>query len=615
VDEATDGGDFPEMTDGSAPDREVSQSGNSSMNGAGSPNGAGSLNGAGSMNGAGSANGAGSPNGAGSLNGAGSMNGARSRNRAKSRNGGGSPAAGAVNGAATGNDGAVVAGFLSRRQILIVLPGLLMAMMLAMLDQLIVGTALPRIVGDLGGVSHLSWVVTAYTLASTITTPFYGKLGDMYGRKKYFIAAIIIFLAGSALSGLSHSMAELITFRAIQGLGAGGLMVGAMATIGDIVPPRERGRYMSYFMVVMMLATVGGPLVGGWITSAFSWRWIFYINLPLGGAALVYLLATMHTPPRRVQHRIDYLGGGLLGVMATAIILLATWGGTEYRWGSPQVLGLAALAVLSLAGFIAAERRAEEPMLPLHVFKNRNFSLTMVLTFFVGLSLFGAMTFLPLYQQTVQGASPTVSGLLFTPLMVGSALTSIVAGQAVTRTGKYKIFPVIGGLIMAVGMVLLSRLDVNTTRTTITLYYVVLGLGMGFLMQMVSLIAQNSVELRDMGVASSARMFFQQIGGSLGVAALGALFASRLNSVLNAAGSAGVHASGGQLDPAQVNSLPTAARHVVDSAIAHAVQGVFIWVIPAAVIVFVLALFIKEVPLRGRVPSAENPAPEPELVA
>ncbi len=520
------------------------------------------------------------------------------------------------------NDAAGAAGsatFLSQRQIMIILPGLLMAMMLAMLDQLIVGTALPRIVGSLGGVAHLSWVVTAYTLASTITTPFYGKLGDMYGRKKFFLSAIVIFLAGSALSGLSTSMAELITFRAIQGLGAGGLMVGAMATIGDIVPPRERGRYMSYFMVVMMLATVGGPLVGGWITDAFGWRWIFYINLPLGGAALVYLISTMHLPSRRVKHRIDYLGGILLGVVATAIILLATWGGTEYRWASPQVLGLAGLALIALGGFLAVERRAEEPMLPLHVFKNRNFSLTMVLTFFVGLALFGAMTFLPLYQQTVQGASPTVSGLLFTPLMVGSALTSIVAGQAVTKTGRYKMFPVIGGVIMAVGFFMLSRLGVTTSRLETGIDYVVLGLGMGFLMQMVSLIAQNSVELKDMGVASSARMFFQQIGGSLGVAALGALFASKLNSVISAAAAAGgsaFHVSGGSLDPATVNSLEPAVKHEVLGAIAHAVQGVFVWTAPAAVIVFVLALFIKEVPLRGRGPGPETvPAPDTELVA
>jgi EmrB/QacA subfamily drug resistance transporter len=517
----------------------------------------------------------------------------------------------AADGALAGEAGAFT---LSHRQIMIILPGLLMAILLAMLDQLIVGTALPRIVGSLGGVSHLSWVVTAYILASTITTPFYGKLGDMYGRKRFFVAAIVIFLAGSALSGLSTSMAELITFRAIQGLGAGGLMVGAMATIGDIVPPRERGRYMSYMMVVMMLATIGGPLVGGWITDTFSWRWIFYINLPLGGAALVYIIATLQMPAHRVKHRIDYLGGILLGVVATAIILLATWGGTEYKWVSAQILGLIALAVVALVAFLAVERRAAEPMLPLHVFKNRNFSVAMVLTFFVGLGLFGAITFLPLYQQTVQGASPTVSGLLLTPMMVGSAITSIVAGQLVAKTGRYRVFPIIGGAVMAVAMFLLSKLGVHTTRLDAAIDYVVLGLGLGFLMQMVSLIAQNSVELRDMGVASSARMFFQQIGGSLGVAAFGALFASRLNEAMNGAG-AKLHVSGGQLDPAVVNGLPSAVRQTVFYAIAHAVQGVFVWVVPAGVLVFVLALFIKEVPLRGRAtPGAEAPAPEVELV-
>jgi EmrB/QacA subfamily drug resistance transporter len=520
-------------------------------------------------------------------------------------------AAGAAPAVANGEAGAFT---LSHRQIMVILPGLLIAMMLAMLDQLIVGTALPRIVGDLGGVSHLSWVVTAYVLASTITTPFYGKLGDMYGRKRFFIFAIVIFLAGSALSGLSTSMAELITFRAIQGLGAGGLMVGAMATLGEIVPPRERGKYMSYFIVVMMLATVAGPLVGGWITTAFSWRWIFYINLPIGGVGLVYMIATLKLPARRVEHRIDYLGGALLGVVATAIILVATWGGTEYRWASAPVLGLVALAVIALVAFIAVERRAAEPMLPLHVFKNRNFSLTMIMTFFVGLGLFGAMTFLPLYQQTVQGASPTVSGLLLTPMMVGSALTSVIAGQAVTRTGRYKMFPIIGGLVMAVGMFLLSRLGVATTRLETSLDYVVLGLGMGFLMQMVSLIAQNSVELRDMGVASSARMFFQQMGGSLGVAAFGALSASRLNSVMSAGGGK-FHVTGGSLDPATVTSLPAVVRHDVFAGIAHAVQGVFVWLTPAALVVFVLALFIKEVPLRSGAPGAEKPAEEVELVA
>jgi EmrB/QacA subfamily drug resistance transporter len=496
--------------------------------------------------------------------------------------------------------------FLAHREVMIVLPGLLLAILLAMLDNLIVSTALPRIVGDLGGVAHLSWVVTAYILASTITTPFYGKLGDMYGRKKFFVAGIIIFLIGSALSGLSQTMAELIAFRALQGLGAGGLMVGAMATLGDIVAPRERGKYMSYMMVVMMLATIGGPLLGGFITTNFSWRWIFYINIPVGGAALVYLMATLHVPTKKVSHKIDYLGGSLLAVAATSLILLATWGGTEYRWGSGQIIGLGLLTVAATAGFLLTETRAAEPMLPLHVFRNKNFSVTMSLTFLTGLAMFGALTFLPLYQQTVQGASPTLSGLMLTPMMLGVTVTSIVAGQVTTRTGRYKIFPILGGAIMGLGMYLLTGLGVDTTKTTSALYYVVLGLGMGFLMQMVSLIAQNSVQQKDMGVASSARMFFQQIGGSLGVAAFGAVFARRLTESLAAAAGTGVHisASGGQLDPATVDKLPTVVKHDVFVAIAHAVQGVFIWALPAAVLIFLLALLIKEVPLRGRTPAA-----------
>jgi EmrB/QacA subfamily drug resistance transporter len=531
--------------------------------------------------------------------------------------GGSGAAAAGLNGQALPGGGGQ---FLAPREVMIVLPGLLLAILLAMLDNLIVSTALPRIVGDLGGVAHLSWVVTAYILASLVVTPFYGKLGDMYGRKKFFIVAIVIFLAGSALAGQSHSMAELIAFRAVQGLGAGGLMVGAMATLGDIVAPRERGRYMSYMMVVMMLATIGGPLIGGFITTDFSWRWIFYINLPVGGAALVYIISTLHLPPRRVSHRVDYLGGGLLAVAATSLVLLATWGGTEYSWGSGQIIGLGLLAVAAAAAFGVVETRVAEPILPLHVFRNRNFSVTMALTFLTGLAMFGALTFLPLYQQTVQGESPTISGLALTPMMIGVTITSIVAGQVTTRTGRYKIFPVLGGAIMGVAMYLLTNLGIGTTRTTSAIYYVILGLGMGFLMQMVSLIAQNSVEQKDMGVASSARMFFQQIGGSLGVAAFGAIFARRLTESLAAAAGTGVHisASGGELDPATVNSLPAPVRHDVFFAIAHAVQSVFIWALPAAVLIFVLAWFIKEVPLRGRTapPAADQTASEqPELVS
>ena len=532
---------------------------------------------------------------------------------------GAGPGAPGLNGQAQGGPGAAAAGgqFLPPREVMMVLPGLLLAILLAMLDNLIVSTALPRIVGDLGGVAHLSWVVTAYILASLVVTPFYGKLGDMYGRKKFFVVAIVIFLAGSALSGLSQSMAELIMFRAVQGLGAGGLMVGAMATLGDIVSPRERGKYMSYMMVVMMLATIGGPLLGGFITENFSWRWIFYINLPVGGAALVYIISTLHLPAKRVNHRLDYLGGGLLAVAAISLVLLATWGGTEYPWGSGQIIGLAVLAVAAAAAFCMVELRVAEPILPLHVFRNRNFSLTMALTFLTGLAMFGALTFLPLYQQTVQGASPTLSGLMLTPMMLGVTVTSILAGQVTTRTGRYKIFPILGGAIMGVGMYLLTGLGISTTKTTLAIYYVVLGLGMGFLMQMVSLIAQNSVQQKDMGVASSARMFFQQIGGSLGVAAFGAVFARRLTELLAAAAGSGVHisASGGQLDPATVDSLPARVKHDVFFAIAHAIQGVFIWALPAAVLIFVLAWFIKEVPLRGRAPAAEAPSQQAELVS
>jgi EmrB/QacA subfamily drug resistance transporter len=501
-----------------------------------------------------------------------------------------------------------------RREILIVLPGLLLTLILAMLDQLIVSTALPRIVGDLGGVTHLSWVVTAYVLASTITTPLYGKLGDLYGRKRLLVAAIVIFLVGSALSGLSHSMDQLIMFRAIQGLGAGGLMVGAIATIGDLVSPRERGQYMGYMMAAMMLAMIAGPLLGGTITDNLSWRWIFYINMPVGGAALVYLAATLHLPRLRVPHRIDYLGAGVLAIAATAIVLLTTWGGTQYAWSSAPIMLLGSVAIVGAAAFLVVEARAAEPVLPLHVFGNRNFSLATGMSFLLGLALFGALTFLPIYQQTVQHLSAVGSGLMLIPMMLGSTVTSLIAGQVTTRTGRYKILPVIGGLIMSVGMILLTRIGVHTSLVTTGLFFTVLGIGMGFLMQITSLIVQNSVDPSDMGVASSSRTFFQQIGGSIGVAMFGAIFARRLTDVLSARPGAHLNAAGGQLDPVTVNRLQPAVRSDVFAAIAHGVQGVFIWSVPSAVIVFLLALFIKEVPLRGRAPAAQQ-ASEPELVS
>jgi EmrB/QacA subfamily drug resistance transporter len=505
-----------------------------------------------------------------------------------------------------------------KREILIVLPGLLLALILAMLDQTVVSTALPRIVGDLGGVTHLSWVVTAYILASTVTTPLYGKLGDQYGRKRWLIAAVVIFLIGSALSGMSHSMDQLIAFRALQGLGAGGLMVGVIATIGDLVSPRERGQYMGYMMAAMMLAMIAGPLVGGYITDSLSWRWIFYINMPVGGAALIYLWATLHLPYKKVQHKIDYLGAGVLAIAATAIVLLTTWGGTQYAWRSTMIIGLGVLAIAATAAFLFIETRAAEPVLPLHVFKNRNFSVATGMSFLLGMAMLGALTFLPLYQQTVQGLSAVGSGLMLIPMMLGVTVTSLIGGFIMTKTGRYKALPVIGGAIMSVAMFLLTGLGVNTSLWHSGIYYAVLGIGMGFLMQITSVIVQNSVEPRDIGVASSSRAFFQQIGGSIGVALFGAIFARRLIETLSAR-LPGTHlnASGGQLNPVTVNHLPAPVRHDVFLAISHSLDGVFFWAVPAAIAVFVLAWFIKEVPLRSSVapPPKEEPASEPEFAA
>jgi len=517
----------------------------------------------------------------------------------------------AVATAGGGADGTAV-----RREVLIILPGLLLAILLAMLDQLIVSTALPRIVGDLGGVTHLSWVVTAYVLASTVTTPLYGKLGDLYGRKRWIMIAIVIFLAGSALSGLAHSMDQLIAFRALQGLGAGGLLTGAIATIGDLVSPRERGQYMGYIMGVMTLAMIAGPLVGGYITENFSWRWIFYINMPIGGAALVYLAATLHLPRRRVEHKIDYAGAVTLALAATSLILMTTWGGTQYAWGSVQVIGLAVLTAVATVAFLLIEARAAEPILPLSVFRNRNFSLAIAMSFLLGLTLFGALTFLPLYQQTVQHLSPTGSGLMLIPMMLGSTVTALIAGQVTTKTGRYKALPIVGAGLMTVGIFLLTSLGTNTSLVLIGLYFAVIGLGMGFLMQITTLVAQNSVAPGEMGVASSSRTFFQQIGGSIGVAAFGAVFARRLIQSL-AAQLPGAHVSvnSGQFNPATVNHLPLLVRHSFVVAITHAVTGVFWLVVPAAALVFGLSWLIKEVPLRGRAPAAETPAPDPELVA
>src|SRR5262245_56928399 len=340
----------------------------------------------------------------------------------------------------------------------------MLAIMLAMLDNMIVSTAMPRIVGELNGLAHYSWVVTAYVLGTTVSTPLWGKIGDLYGRKNIFLTSIVIFLAGSAMAGMSQTMGQLIGFRALQGLGAGGLMVGVMAIIGDLVSPRERGRYQGMMAGVMALAMVAGPLAGGFITDNLSWRWAFYVNLPLGGIVLAWLATRLHLPKYRTEHRIDWWGAGLLSIGITSLVLITTWGGGRYAWGSWQIFLLGITSLVALGAFAAVERRVAEPILSLQLFRNRNFALVSAIGFLLGFAMFGAINFLPLYQQTVQGSSATNSGLLLLPMMLTLMIVSIVAGQVITRTGKYKIFPVIGGVGMTIGMILLSFVDVGTTK-------------------------------------------------------------------------------------------------------------------------------------------------------
>jgi EmrB/QacA subfamily drug resistance transporter len=495
----------------------------------------------------------------------------------------------------------------ARPGIRVVLGGLMIAMMLAMLDNLIVSTALPRIIGEFGALDHFTWVVTAYVLGTTVSTPIWGKLGDLYGRKAVFLTSIVVFLVGSALCGMSGSamlggpgdgMIELIGFRAVQGLGAGGLMVGVMAIIGDLVPPRERGRYQGMIAGIMAIAMVAGPLTGGFITDHLSWRWAFYVNLPLGGLALLVLATQMHLPKYRTEHRIDWLGAALLSVGITAIVLITTWGGNDYAWGSAQILGLAALAAVSLVVFGFAERRAPEPILPLNLFANRNFAVISGIGFLLGFAMFGSMNFLPLFQQTVQGASATNSGLLLLPMMFGMLVVSLIVGRTITTTGRYRIFPIIGGAIMTAGMGLLTLLDVGTTKTQSALYMIVLGAGMGFLMQTSMLIAQNSVEQKDLGAASGAATFFRSIGGSFGIALFGAIFANRLADSTAGPFLTGAR-SGGGMDPGTLRNLPAQVKEPVLTGLADSIAGVFGWAVLFAAVVAVLAWFIKEVPLRG----------------
>ena len=488
------------------------------------------------------------------------------------------------------------------RRILVILGALMMGMFLASLDQTIVSTALPTIAGDLHGLNHLPWVVTAYLLASTISTPLWGKLGDLYGRKGFFQLAIVVFLVGSMLSGLSQSMFELIACRAIQGFGAGGLIVGSQAIIGDVIPPRERGRYMGYFGATFALSAVLGPLAGGFFTQHLTWRWIFYINVPIGILALFAIATVLHIPIKRVPHKIDLLGLSLLSAGVTGIILLTTWGGSEFSWGSPTIIGMGIASIALLVLFCYVETKVAEPIIPLDLFKIRTFSAASAVSFVIGFTMFGAIVYMPLFLQVVQGASATRSGLELLPLMGGLLITFIVSGRLVSKTGRYKRYPIMGTAITAIGLALLSRLDTHTSYGYVALFMFIVGLGLGLVMQVLVVAVQNTVPHARLGTATSTATFFRTIGGAFGVAALGAVFNNQLLHQLRTSSSPKVQeiAKSGAIvaNPSQINQLPPDIREPLIVAFSHALQTVYLVAAPVAVVAFILCWLLKETPLR-----------------
>jgi len=502
--------------------------------------------------------------------------------------------------------------YLSHEQILVVLGGLMAGMFLAALDQSIVGTALPRIVSDLGGLDHLSWVVTAYLLTSTAATPLWGKISDLYGRRKIFQLAIGIFLVGSVLCGLAQNLPQLIAFRAIQGIGGGGLFAIAFSAIGDIIPPRERGRYQGYFGAVFGVSSIVGPLLGGWFTDGPGWRWIFYVNLPVGAAALIVISLTLKIPVTRREHSIDFLGAGLIVASVSSFLLYLNWAGKAYGWSSIGPLLLVVASIVLAALFIRVETRAAEPIIPPRLFSNGVFRVGSLFGFLAGMAMFGAVIFIPLYLQGVLGYSPTRSGLAMLPMVVGWFSSSIGSGQLISRNGRYKIYPVLGAAIVLLSLVVLSRLDVDSSYLHVALGALLFGTGLGMTLQTIVVAVQNAVEMRDLGAATSSTTFFRSLGGAIGAALFGAVFGIRLDHYLDQ--SFGSSTSGAAVDANNIDAMQNLIepdRSLVLGAFTNAVGDVFLVCIPFIILALIVAFFLEERPLRGgpTAPSTDGEQP------